>query len=225
MAKTTATATRKQEQGTQQRSKRQERSAQNSSQPPQPSSEKSGQTKTTRRPPTQPSDEATQKQLKLAKKEGDAYGESLKVMTEEVARGREQPAGDYIVGYAVEAAEGMYHLVGGKLEWAGPQDENAHVEVAVRDGADGRFIPQLTVYATLIAGDGTEVGTHQQPFVWHPGLYHYGRNWRVPGDGAYTLRVRIEAPEFHRHDKINGQRYAEPVEVEFSNVEIQIGKS
>lgn len=202
-----ATATKKQKQATQ------------------PSEGKSGRTKAARQPPTQPSDEATQKQLTLAKKEGDAYGESLKVMTQEVARGEERPAGDYLVGYAVEEAEGMYHLINGKLEWMEPQDENAHIEVAVRDGADGRFIPQLTVYATLIANDGTGVGTHQQPFLWHPGLYHYGRNWRVPGDGEYTLRVRIEAPEFHRHDRINGKRYAEPVEVEFRNVEIQTGKS
>lgn len=172
----------------------------------------------------QPSDEATREQLELAKKQGDAYGEALKVMTQEVARGSERPAGDYIVGYAVERAEGMYRLVNGELRWEAPEDENAHVEVAVRDGADGRFIPQLTVYATLVDSTGTEVGTHQQPFVWHPGLYHYGRNWRVPGDGEYTLRVRIEAPEFHRHDEINGKRYAEPVEVELEHVTIQTGQ-
>ena len=37
----------------------------------------------------------------------------------------------------------------------------------------------------------------------------------VPGDGAYTFRVHIDAPTFHRHDRKNGLRDAEPVEVEF----------
>src|SRR6266542_5903610 len=82
----------------------------------------------------------------------------------------------------------MYHLRDGQLEWHDSQDENAHIEVVVRDAADGRFIPGLTVYATLLDRAGTEIGTHQQPFLWHPWLYHYERNWRVPGDGTYTLR-------------------------------------
>lgn len=117
----------------------------------------------------------------------------------------------------------MYHLVDGELRWEEPEEENVHVEVAVRDGADGRFIPGLTVYATLIDGSGDEVGTHQQPFLWHPYLYHYGRNWVVPGDGEYTLRVQIDAPDFMRHDEVNGKRFAEPVDVEFTGVKIQTG--
>src|SRR5205823_4373556 len=97
-------------------------------------------------------------------------------------------------------------------------------EVSVRDGADGRFIPGLTVVATLIGPDGQEIGTHEQPFLWHPWLYHYGRNWHVPASGIYTLRIHIEAPEFHRHDKENGTRYAEPAEVEFRDVKIKTGQ-
>ena len=46
----------------------------------------------------------------------------------------------------------------------------------------------------------------------------------MPGDGSYRLRVRIEPPEFARHDKINGRRYAEPVEVEFRNVRVETGR-
>lgn len=68
------------------------------------------------------------------------------------------------------------------------------------------------------------MGTHAQPFLWHPWLFHYGRNWQVPGDGEYTLRVRIEPPTFHRHDKRNGLRYAEPVEVEFRGVQLETGQ-
>lgn len=63
--------------------------------------------------------------------------------------GGEQRAGDYLVGYAVEGAEGMYEWVGGALGWRDPGDDNVHVEVAVRDAGDGRFVPAVRVVATL----------------------------------------------------------------------------
>lgn len=177
-----------------------------------------------RQPPAQPSDEATEEQLRLAKAQGETFGHALTTMITDEAHGSVRPVGDYLVGYAVEQAEGMYHLRDGQLQWVAPDEENAHLEVVVCDGADGRFIPGLTVFATLIDSTGNEIGTHQQPFLWHPWLYHYGRNWRVPGDGIYTLRIRVEAPEFGRHDKINGQRFGEPVEVEFVKVGITTGQ-
>ena len=179
------------------------------------------------KPPMQTSDEANQRQLRMAKKQGEALQRALEHMAQEVADdGGEQPAGDYLIGYAVEQAEGMYHLRNGKLQWEAPTDEeNVHVEVSVRDRADGRFIPALEVYATLLAEDtAREVGTNRQPFVWHPWLYHYGRNWQVPKDGEYTMRVRIEVPDFPRHDKENGRRFAEPVEVEFTGVKVTTGR-
>jgi hypothetical protein len=179
---------------------------------------------TNTKPPMQPSDEATQEQLRLAKLQGDAFARAVEHMTTKEATGAEQRLGDYLVGYAVEHAEGMYALEDGQLHWEEPEEENVHLEVVVRDAADGRFIPGLTVQATLIDAEGVEVGTHLQPFLWHPWLYHYGRNWRVPRDGAYTLRVHVEAPAFHRHDKINGRRYAQPVEVEFTGVAIETGQ-
>lgn len=112
----------------------------------------------------------------------------------------------------------------GQLHWQEPEQENAHLEVCVRDAADGRFIPGLDVYATLLDSSGNEVGTHQQPFLWHPWLFHYGRNWILPGDGTYTLRVRFDPPNFGRHDKTNGQRYTQPVEVEFRDIQIETGQ-
>lgn len=177
----------------------------------------------TRTPPQVPSDEAKAEQLRLAEEQGDAYGRALGLMTHKVAHGGQTRAGEYLVGWAVEEAEGMYVPQGGKLVWQEPQEENAHVEISVRDGADGRFLPGLTVHATLLDPDGNEVGTHLQPFLWHPWIFHYGRNWRVPCDGKYTLRVRIDMPNFPRHDKRNGCRYTEPVEVEFTGVQIQRG--
>lgn len=175
-------------------------------------------------PPMKVSDEATAEQLKLAKAQGEAFAKALRHMTQQEAHGAEVAAGDYFVGYAVEHAEGMYHLVDGKLEWHEPEDENAHIEVSVRDGADGRFVPGLRITCTVIDSGGNEIGTHEQPFLWHPWLYHYGRNWKVPASGTYTLRIRIEPPTFHRHDKQNGKRFAQPVEVEFRSVHIEAGQ-
>jgi hypothetical protein len=172
----------------------------------------------------QSSDEATPEQLELARAQGAALQRAVEHMTQKEAHGAEVRAGDYWVGYAVEAAEGMYMPHDGRLQWHEPQNENVHLEVSVRDGADGRFVPGLTVRATLVTASGQEVGTHEQPFIWHPWLYHYGRNWQVPGSGRYTLRVHIEPAPFHRHDKKNGQRYAAPVDVEFTDIQIETGQ-
>jgi hypothetical protein len=162
----------------------------------------------------------------MARAEGAAYHRSLLYMAKEVAdSGGEQRAGDYIVGYAQERAEGMHMLRGeGELEWVEPSDENCHLEISISDAGDGRFVPHLDVAATLVTEGGEEIGPFDVPFLWHPGLYHYGRNVRLPGDGRYTLRVRIAAPTFMRHDKTNGRRYAEAVKAEFKDVEIKTGR-
>jgi hypothetical protein len=103
-------------------------------------------------PPMDPNtSEATARQLELAREQGDAYGRALEHMTTEVAHdGGEQGAGHYRIGYAVEEAEGMYEWTDGELVWRDPDGENLHVEVAVRDAADGRFVPGVRVFATLI---------------------------------------------------------------------------
>lgn len=181
----------------------------------------------TRTPPTKPSDEADRKQLDMARAEGDAYQASLRYMAEEVAdSGGTQRAGDYIVGYAQERAEGMYMLKSeGKLEWTEPDTENCHIEISVSDAGDHRFIPYLKIKASLKPADGgRKIGPFEVPFLWHPGLYHYGRNIKVPGDGKYTLTVTIKPPAFMRHDKTNGLRYADTVEVEFRDIMIKSGK-
>lgn len=118
----------------------------------------------------------------------------------------------------------MWVPKGGDLEWSKPGDENAHIEVAVRDAADGRLIPGLQVEATVIDGDGNELGSHEMPLLWHPYLYHYGRNWRLPADGSYTLKVRFDAPTFARHDEKNGRRFLKGAEVTFENVRVKRGQ-
>ncbi len=183
-------------------------------------------TRADQRPPTDPSSsEADEQQLLLAREQGDAYGKALKHMVSNVAEdGGQQPAGPYVVGYAIEEAEGMYAWSEGELVWQEPREENLHVEITVRDGADGRFVPGLQVRGTLITAEGRELGTHEHPLLWHPMLYHYGRNWKVPGDGSYTLRVQIDPPQFMRHDEVNGKRFTETISVEFRDVRAKTGQ-
>jgi len=178
------------------------------------------------KPPMDPdTSEASRQQLELAKKQGEAYGAALQYMVSSVADGGgEQEAGPYTVGYAVEKAEGMYMWRDGGLEWMDPGDTDQHVEIAVRDASDGRFVPAVKVFVTLTAPDGSEVGTHEQPLLWHPMIYHYGRNWKLPADGDYTLTVRIEPPTFMRHDEVNGKRFTEVVETTFEGVTVARGK-
>lgn len=176
-------------------------------------------------PPMDPnSSEATGPQLDRARAQGEAYGRALEYMVQEVAHGGGmEQAGEYIVGYAIEEAEGMYRFHDGELVWANPEEENVHVEITVQDAADGRFVPAVTVTATLVTPGGQEMGPFEQELVWHPMLYHYARNWTVPEDGEYTLQVHIDPPTFMRHDEINGRRFSEPVDVEFTAVKIQRG--
>ena len=177
------------------------------------------------KPPMQKSDEAKPEQLDLARKQGESYVNALQTMSNQVAdTGGEKKAGNYIVGYAIENAEGMYKFSNGELKWQEPGDKNCHIEISVRDGGDNRFIPGLKVTVSVEDKDGKEIGRYRQEFLWHPWLYHYGRNWKLPGDGKYRLQVHIEAPRFMRHDKKNGLRYVENVDVAFDNVEIKTGQ-
>lgn len=176
-------------------------------------------------PPMRTSEEADRGQLALAQRQGEALQEAVDAMDEESDSGViVQRSGDFEIAIAIEEAEGMWRRHDGELRWENPGQENCHVEVCVRDAADGRFVPNLDVTVTLVDGGGAEVGTHRQPFLWHPWLYHYGRNWEVPEAGEYTVRVRVEPPDFPRHDHENGRRYLEPAEVEFEGIEIEPGR-
>ena len=177
------------------------------------------------KPPMEESGEAKPQELEMAREQGKTYVTALKHMANEVAySGGEKKVGNYVVAYAVENAEGMYHLQNGELVWKAPQKENCHIEISVRDGADDRFIPGLKVTVTVLDANGKEIGRNQQEFLWHPWLYHYGRNWEVPGNGKYSIKAEIEAPDFMRHDKKNGLRFEDDVQVVFENVNIKTGK-
>jgi hypothetical protein len=169
-----------------------------------------------------PSNEAEADQLDLARRQGQAYAAALRAMADEdgIARTR---AGDYLVAFTNEHAEGMYAYDGGELAWAEPGPQaNTHLEVAVADGGDGRFVPELDVTVAVLDGERELLST-RLPFLWHPFLYHYGGNAHLPGEGPYNVRVRIEPPTFMRHDPVNGKRYMEPVEVTFEGIRFTLG--
>ena len=170
------------------------------------------------------SDESSRVEIVVGKSEGKAYGAALAYLSMvEASDSGEQIVGDYAIAYAIEEAEGLYHARDGKLRWHEPKQENCHVEVSVRSAADGRFLPGLNVHAALIDSSGKEVGSHPLPFLWHPWIYHYGRNWKVARDGDYRLRIHVDAPDFPRHDRVNGKRFQESVDVEFA-VRIKTGR-
>lgn len=176
------------------------------------------------RPPTTSSDEATHEELDFARRQGDAFGAALNYMIRQEAHGREVAAGEYLVGFAVEHAEGLYRWHGDELQWFPPEEENAHIEISIRDGGDGRLLPGLRVLLAVHDSDGRHLGTHEQPFLWHPWIFHYGRNWVLPGDGEYTFRIHIDPPSWPRHDLKNGFRFLRPVDVEFTQVHIETGR-
>ncbi|MFC4357197.1 iron transporter [Halobium salinum] len=176
-------------------------------------------------PQKQTSEEVDEKQLELAKKAGDAYFEAVEYMANEVAHtGDHQEADEIIVAFAQEEAEGMYRLESeGEFEWVAPGDDNCHVEVTAMDAEDKRMIPELDIEFTL-ERDGEEFGPHEADFLWHPGLFHYGKNVELPEGGTYDLHVEVDAPTFMRHDEQNGDRYGESVSVTFEDVDIETGQ-
>jgi len=169
-------------------------------------------------------DERTQRQLHVARAQGDAYGDAFEhLRTAAATDSGEQFCGEYWIGYAVGPAEGVYEWRIAELVWRDPGTENVHVTITVRDAGDGRFVPGLVVTATLIEPNGDVVATREQPLLWHPMLYHYGSNWTVKYSGLHTLKVTVEPPGFMRTDLANGDRMLAPAEVDFTKVNVDVG--
>ncbi|MEU4214139.1 iron transporter [Actinoplanes sp. NPDC026623] len=173
--------------------------------------------------PMRPSNEATAEQLDVARREGDAYGKALRAMAAEDGAAT-AGAGDYVVAFVNEEAEGMYAPQDGHLIWReAAEDANVHLEVAVADAGDGRFVPGLSVRVEMLH-DGSPLLSADLPFLWHPFLHHYGCNAQLPGTGPYDVTVHIDPPTYMRHDPVNGARYADPVEVHFDKVTFSNGR-
>lgn len=170
--------------------------------------------------------EVSEQQLVLARNEGDAYRAALEAMIDSAHTGGMQEVQDVVIGFAQDVAKGVYVINAERdLNWQEPDDANCHLLVAVMDTADNRFIPYLDVQATFHDEDDTAYGPYDLPFTWHPGLYHYGRNVRLPGDGTYDIRIRVDAPSFERLDRTNGSRYIRPAAAVFENTTITTGQA
>lgn len=169
-------------------------------------------------------DERTQRELHLARTQGDAYGEAFGHLRGDLASDSgERYCGDYRIGYAVGPAEGAYEWSATDLVWREPGDQNLHVAVSVRDAGDGRFVPGLRVLVTVIDPLGRILGTREHPLLWHPIVYHYGSDWRVGSGGPHSLRVEVDPPMFMRADPVNGDRLATPAKVQFDAVQVELG--
>lgn len=161
----------------------------------------------------------------LALDQGKSYSAALDFM-KGITSSAEEKAGNYIVTVACEAAEGMYMIQPeGDLQWNIPQEhENQHLEVAIRDKDDLRFIPYLMVYAEVRTLEGNVVAGEDLPFIWHPFLYHYGANIFIPEESDYLVTVRVEKAFFQRHDEEKGNRYLNEVIVEIGPIHLKPGR-
>jgi hypothetical protein len=127
--------------------------------------------------------------------------------------------GDYLVAYVVDKARWLQYHKDGIPVVEKPRHENAYIGIAVHRASDFRFIKNLKVVLTVFDEYGRALGSQEQVYHPRPGLHHYGRNWSLPGDGSYTLRVRIDALDI-KGDPISPAI----VDVEFPHVMIHTGQ-
>ena len=165
----------------------------------------------------------------LAQAQGDVEHQTLGALYEDANAGAAQPAGDYRVGFASDYALATWDFdeKKNKFKFAIDTEEttqlNAHVEATVQETRTGRFVPGLHLTATLADLAGHELGTHELPFEWHPWVFHYGENWRVPRAGLYRLRLHAEAPAFRRYGRTVGQVFGRGFDVSFDSVRVVTG--
>lgn len=176
--------------------------------------------------PGKPSKESTPEQLRLARDQGDRYKAALEAMRHETGRGASIEVRDMVISYSEENAEGMYEWQDDQLVWRNPDPEqNAHLEIAVQDAHDGRFIPYLDVKVTVFeSGKDEPLFSVDLPFLWHPWLYHYGSNVHLPHEGMYDLLVNVSELRIGRHDMENGDRYTHAAEVRFERAPLVTGQ-
>ena len=164
------------------------------------------------------SNESTETQLDLARKQGYATELALKWLMARTDPAAQQHAGEYEVAYTLSAPEGWYAPA--STDWQPPAaGATAHLRVFVRDGADGRIVPGLHVRATFTDGTGREVLAQELPYGWYPMVSGYGDNISL-APGAYRLRLRVSAMPFRRHDPYNGDRLSHEAEAEFASVKL-----
>jgi len=166
-----------------------------------------------------------EKKRNLAVAQGNTYSLALDEMKDEDANASVK-VDDYLISIACENAEGMYmYNVKGNLEWMIPKrGDNQHFEVVVQDKDDKRFIPALEIQAELLDENKKVAAEMIVPFIWHPFLFHYGINCKIPKAGKYYAKVQIKKPSFHRHDETYGKRYKKDVTVTLGPITLKPGR-
>ena len=159
-------------------------------------------------------------EAELLKPCNDALRASITALWQQSASGEEKSDGNYFVAYALEAAPSARMAALRRKrsrEFVG--NENARVNVLVRDSRTGRPIPFLALRSSL----ETPGELHdQRPLVpmRHPWFHLYGRFLHLQRKTSYRLRVTLEAPDFRRWGR-QSERFALPAEVVFENVALK----
>lgn len=172
--------------------------------------------------------EGMEQQSDLSSGAGKGYKNTMDVMFKQANDGRDTTTGDYRVAYALEYSEGYWYSKKSKFVYKMDNElsavDNAHLEIVARDNLTGRFLHDLNVTATLYDKASRKIGTKAEMFMWHPWLYHYGENWRVPKAGAYGLHVHIDPPPYRRYGKNFGKLLTKPVDLDFAGIQIKTGQ-
>lgn len=168
----------------------------------------------------QESDEADFTQLELARYQGKATEAALTYLLDN-SFGQEMTAGPYQIAFCIEKPKGYYQQSNGKSTWV-PPSGNAFISVIVRDGFDGRIIPDLDIKINMESRLIDVLKDKSLPYGWFPLINRYGNNFELPQRDDYNLKIEIDIPKFKREDYINGDRYPEVVKAEFSHFNFQI---
>jgi hypothetical protein len=132
--------------------------------------------------------------------------------------------GDYLIAYTVEKARWLKYSDAGVPHVSKPEDYNAYIGIAVHRRSNLHFVPNLTVFVTVIDEHGNVIGKQQHQYHARPGLHHYGMDWKLPGNGRYTLRVWIDGLDLGWSSRHEGESAHGIITVEFPHVFIQPGQ-
>ncbi len=126
-------------------------------------------------------------------------------------------AGELRVAFTVTPAEGWWDKAGGgKLAWHDAPADSVHLRIFVVDLADGRFVPGLSVHATLTDSNGNRQ-IAPVDFGWYPLINAYGGNFPLESDSGYTLRVTVDPPS---PQTFGSKRFRQATIAEFPPVQI-----
>ncbi len=145
----------------------------------------------------QSGDQSFKKDEHISEEQNKTFKEAFDYIIQKNSYVGHRIKGGYLIAYSLEFARNLTSPGEGDPRWQDLRDENAHIGIAVHDANDLHFIEGLSVNVTVIDEEGYVVGTLDHPLLERPNLYHYGRNWKLPGDGKYTLRIKVETPEFY----------------------------